>query len=753
MNSYHFVGNSFPINDAKEKALGTMVYASDMDLYNELHLKLIRSNVPHANIKSIDASEAEKVEGFCAFFCFKNGCHKKYNSYKTFPNQPCCPEDRYIFADKARYVGDVVAVVAADTLDAAERAARLVKIEYEELPVMPSPAESIKKGAAPIHEGGNVVVDYKKVLEGKDFPTNSEDSGSYTTVIRTQKMNHIAIETHSYLANWSDRDGVTVWSPTQGIHGLRIVVADMLGLKFSRVRVIKVPMGGSFGGKQEFIYEPLVAFVAMTMHRPAKLHLSRGESMISTMNRTDCYSEITTTFDSELRIRSCSVESIVDVGAYCGSGMDFTYALSGKIPRLYRCPVYTHHGVGCYSNSPVAGGMRGWGSPEMLTAMEIHMTEVARKLGMDPMDLRLKSLVEPGDVDINNHISLGNAQIKKCLMTGAEAFHWKEKYSAPHGSGRFRRGVGLSCAAHKNGLFGGSPDLSTMTLAMNEDGSLMLRASVHDVGCGTVRTMQIITGEVLHVHPDLVTVSEGDTKYSPYDCGTFGSRTVYAAGACAKDTAEKFSAMLIASASKLLKIQVSDLKLGDGAVVCKDDSSKSITYQEIAERMINEFSTELIITNRYRSSSNPGAYAVNFAEVMVDTLTGVVDIIEILSVNDVGQAINRQMVYNQIRGGLQMAIGYALSEDLAVNAKGYPAGNSLRRYHTRNAVDMPRVKVILLEEGGDKGPFEAKSVGEISTVAGAAAVVNAVNNALETSITEMPLSQERIVKTLTERSQ
>ena len=424
-DKYDFVGESFCINDAAAKATGAMKFASDMNLYRELHLKLILSGVGHALIKNIDTSEAERVAGYRACLSYKDYRGKRFNSYRTFPEQPDCPEDRYIFAERARFVGDIVAVVACETKAAAERAARLVKVEYEELPVMPSPAESLREGAFPIHEGGNLIEEFEKVREGKQFAAGEEEAFSVTTRIRTQKMNHVAMETHSYLADWNAQEGITIWTPSQGIYGIRTVVAEMLGLPYSKVRVVKVPMGGSFGGKQEFIYEPLAAFAARKLERPVKLHLTRRESMIATINRTDCDTEITTSFDAGGRIRSCRVDNLIDSGAYCSSGLDFAHAVSGKVPRLYRCPVYEHHGRVCYSNSPIAGGMRGWGSPEIMTALELHMDNAARRLGTDPVELRLKNVVEAGDVDISSGISLGNAQIKRCLREGAEAFHWK----------------------------------------------------------------------------------------------------------------------------------------------------------------------------------------------------------------------------------------------------------------------------------------------------------------------------------------
>ena len=332
------------------------------------------------------------------------------------------------------------------------------------------------------------------------------------------------------------------------------------------------------------------------------------------------------------------------------------------------------------------------------------------------------------------------------FLKGVEAFNWKDRYSAPHEiNNRLRRGVGLACGAHKNGLYNSSPDLSTMTIRMNEDGCITLQTSVHDVGCGTVRSMQIIVGEIMGIHPDKIQVTEGDTKYTPYDCGSYGSRVTYVAGACARKTAIGLKEKVLMMASELLNKPIDVLNIKDGAVISINMEHLKISFKELATRALMERSIEMIVTESYQNKSNPGAYAVNFAEVEVDTHTGWVKVTDFLSVNDIGQAINRSMVERQIQGGVQMSLGYGLSEEIAVNELGIPTKDTLRKYHSLNCVDMPRTKTMLIEDGGDEGPFGAKSIGEISTVPGTAAVVNAVNNALGTEITELPLTPERVL--------
>ncbi|MDD4160569.1 MAG: molybdopterin-dependent oxidoreductase, partial [Synergistaceae bacterium] len=708
-----------------------------------LHIKLVLSTVAHGIIKSIDKTEAERTPGVAAVFSYKDVPHKQYSSYRTFPEQELCPEDRYIFADKARFIGDAIAAVVAEDVETARAAARKVKVEYEELPAMATPERSLSPNVCPIHGSGNLIEEFDYEKTGKKYAPDDEEEISVTTEVVTQKMNHMAMETHSYSADYKNGE-ITIWTPTQGVFGVRTVVADLLGMPYNRIRVIKTPMGGSFGGKQEFIYEPMVAFIAMKTKSPVRLHLDRRESIIATIGRSYSKTRINTSFNKDGMILSCDVDNLFDAGAYAGSSLDQLHAMKTKMPKLYRMPEYRHHGCVAYSNTPLAGGMRGWGSPEMITALEIHMNLAARAMQMDPFEMHMKNLVEANDIDICSGISVGNCRVKECLRVGAEAFSWRSRYSAqPKDKGRFRRGVGLACGAHKNGLFNGTPDLSTMTIRMNEDGSVAMQTSIHDVGCGTVRSMQIITAEVLNIHPDNIQVTEGDTKYTPYDCGSYGSRVTYVAGECARRAAESLKSMIMTIASGFLDAKETSLHLTDSAV--ETDTGVKITYCELAKRALMELHKEMIITESYNSIDNPGAYAVNFAEVEVDTYTGLIKVTDFLSVNDIGQAINRDMVFRQVEGAVQMSLGYALCEDLGIDDSGKAVKDTLRKYHTLNCADMPRVKTILVEDGGDNGPYGAKSIGEISTVAGSAAAVNAINNALGTKMTDLPLTPEKII--------
>lgn len=746
--NYRYAGKSYCINDAVYKTTGEAIYSSDIKLPGMLYLELVCSTHPHARIRSVNSRAARKLNGVVEVFSYKNSPHKKYNNCRKTPLQQGTPEDKLLYTDRARYIGDVIAGVLAESRETAEEGARLLCIDYDDLPAIVSLNESAAHETCPIHEEGNILceVDFSC---GIDTEAGREESGRCRSSLSSQMMNHITMETHAYLADYRNGE-LTIWTPTQGIYGVRTVVCDLFGLPYNTVRVVKVPMGGSFGGKQEFLYEPHVAYAALKTGRPVRLHLSRRQAIISTTCRPSLETKIEMGFTPTGRIVDCQVLNVANAGAYAGNAVNLEDTMKAKMTRSYKFPSFSFKGRALYTNTPIGGGMRGWGAPEMVTPLEIFLNGAARKLDIDPVQLRLRNTYDPGDHEVAYGQSLGNCRGKDCLTIGAKEFSWEERRKRVRDTGRFRRGIGVAYGGYQNGFYPRPSNLSVMTIKMNEDSSVCLQTSVHEVGCGTVRSMQIIVAEVLSVDPDKIYVTEGDTKYTQFDLGTYGSRTTFIAGECARRAALALKKSLLKSAASILGLAEDELDLSDEYVISLSHPEIRMSYAEAASRSLMENGVALYGTAEWNGVSNPGSFVANFAEVEVDTLTGMVRITDFLSVNDIGFALNRQMVENQVRGGIQMAAGYALCEDIAVDMAGNPQNDRLSRYHTLNCVDMPRVRVILVEEGGDEGPFGAKTIGEVCTIAGTAAVASAVSDALGMEITELPLTPERIVKWITE---
>lgn len=745
--NYSYAGRSYPINDAVYKTTGEMIYASDIRLPGMLYLELACSTHPHARIRAVDSRAARRLRGVVEVFSYENSPHKRYNNCRKTPLQQGVPEDKLLYTDRARYVGDVVAGVLAESREAAEEGARRLVIDYEDLPAAVSMSKSTAPDACPVHDGGNILcnVDFSC---GGGTEAGLTESGRCRSSLSSQQMNHITMETHAYLADYRNGE-LTIWTPTQGIYGVRTVVCDLFGLPYNMVRVVKVPMGGSFGGKQEFIYEPHAAYAALQSGRPVRLHLSRRQAIVSTTCRPSLETAIEMGFTKEGRITECHVLNDANAGAYAGNAVNLEDTMKAKMTRSYKFPSFHFKGRAIYTNTPIGGGMRGWGAPEMVTPLEIFLNAAARRLGLDPVELRLRNTYDPGDSEIAHGLSLGNCRGKDCLTIGAKEFSWDERRKRPREKGRLRRGIGVAYGGYQNGFYPRPSNLSVMTIKMNEDGSVCLQTSVHEVGCGTVRSLQIIAAEILSVAPDKIYVTEGDTKYTQFDLGSYGSRTTFIAGECARRAALALKDSLLKAAASLLGLPETELELRDEYVISASHPEVKMSYAEAASRALMEKGVALYDAVEWKGVSNPGSFVANFAEAEVDTLTGMVRVTDFLSVNDVGFALNRQMVENQVRGGIQMAAGYALCEDVAVDAAGNPKNDRLSRYHTLNSADMPRVRVVLVEEGGDEGPFGAKTIGEVCTIAGTAAIASAVSDALGKEITALPLTPERIVKWIT----
>lgn len=741
-----YVGHSLPSKDAILKVTGQMFYTGDMQLANMLYAKLLLSPVAHGLIKKIDTTAAENMAGVVKVFTYADVPKVPYNSYIWYFGQDE-PKTEYLLSDKARFVGDRIAVVVAESAAIAARAVRAIKVEYEELPAATNPFEALQGGQVAIHPGGNLldevefqVGDPEQVWPGAEVVI--------TDTITTPRTHHAAMETHACLAACSPDGQVTIWSPCQGVYGVRANVAEVLKLPLNKVRVIKAPVGGSFGGKQETLLEPLTAFLARATGRPVLLVLDRRETILATRTRTATKSVIKSAVAADGTLLARDIETIIDAGAYTANSRVIARAMGKKHFRLYRIPHMHYKATAVYTNTPVAGGHRAWGSPQVCAVTEIHMDHIARQLGLDPVELRLKNLVQPYDRDPLSGHSLGNARVRDCLHTGAREFGWWQKRERPQKNGRFRRGIGVACGSHPISYFSAHQDLTSMSLKMHEDGSLTLNTGLHDMGCGLTTALAQIVAEELEIDPSLINVMEADTERGLYDIGTYASRNTYVGGACALKVARKLKELLLQQAAILFKTTPEYLATGAGKIWVKGQETQSRSYGEIVAAAMLQNQVDFIVSTTHRSAALPVAYAAHFAEVEVDIETGLVQVVDFVAVHDVGKAINPGFVEGQIHGGVQMGIGYALYEEIKITPEGRPLNDSFKDYFVVNAPEMPEVRVFLVEKGEKEGPFGAKGVGEIATVPAAPAVANAVNNALGTNFCDLPLTPAKILARL-----
>ncbi|HHY76931.1 MAG TPA: molybdopterin-dependent oxidoreductase, partial [Clostridiales bacterium] len=415
-DSLKYVGKNIPLHDIRQKVTGSMKYLGDMDLGNMLHIKLVLSSVANGKVIKIDTSLAEKVPGVVKIYSYANTSSTKYSGSAWFKGENT-PETETMFSQRVRFVGDRVAAVVAETPEAAKKAAELVKVEYEEYEPVLNVEDYLKDCKGKLHEDEP---DYyvKEISCGNIEDAMEKAYKVFYDEVETQKIHHAAIENHICVAVPNPLEGITVYSPCQIVYGVQSTVAQILNMPLNRVRVVKVPVGGSFGGKQETVLEPICAYIAMDLNRPVKLEFERRESMLSTRTRNATKGYVKTAVDKIGHIIARDIKVILDAGAYTSGGCKVSIAAGKKSFRLYRIPNQRYKGIVVNTNTPIGGACRGYGSPQIHAITEISMDNVAKSMGIDPVDFRLMHLVQPYDDDPTGAPNLGNSRIIDCVKKG-----------------------------------------------------------------------------------------------------------------------------------------------------------------------------------------------------------------------------------------------------------------------------------------------------------------------------------------------
>lgn len=735
--NFKYIGKRLPHSESADKVRGGYKYLADSLPQDTLIGVPLLSERANAVVKSIDTSAAREIEGVTVL-TFRDAPQNKYNSGEWFPGQNDF-RDETMLTGHARHVGDRLGLVLAKDEDIARAALRMIKVTYEPLPAVVDIREAEEK-AALLHEDGESAfpghIEYGEVDAAFAAAAHIESDEIYTP-----KIHHAAMETHCVLALPRPENVIEVHTPCQIVFGVQHAVAQVLPLPLSKIRVVKANMGGTFGGKQESVFEPLCAWAAWKLRRPVFINTNRAETILATRTRAAMLGRVTTALDAKGHILARKFEITADAGAYLTGTKKVMMAMGKKASRLYRVPALRFDGRAVRTSTTPAGACRGYGSPQIHTMTEIHTDLMCRRLGLDPLQFRLENLVHDGDRDPSGAADIGRARVIECLSRGAERFGWRQCCEPSESAdGRFATAAGLACCTHGNGYYKTIyHDMTQMSLRILEDGSAILRAAVHELGCGTLTAMAQIVAETTGIDLEKITVTEGDTSYSAYDAGCQASRTIYVCGECARLVSEEAVKLLCAKASEIYDAPA---ELRGGFLVA---GGRKIDIGEAVRRVMREKRCSIEAHYEHAPDSNPASFGVHFAQVTVDKFTGHVKIDRYLAVHDLGQSINRNFVDGQIYGGVQMGIGMALCEELAYGPDGSPKAENFDKYHMINAPDMPEVEIMLVEDGEPGGPYGAKSIGEVCTVPVSAAVVNAVNRALAASLTELPLTPAKIV--------
>ena len=560
-NEYTVIGKPRPIGDAALKVTGQKIYVGDMELPGMLYAKVLLSTVPHARIKSIDTSAAEALPGVKAVATYKNTPQVRYNSAVRFIEHKL-PDTERIFDDTVRFVGDRVAAVAAESPDIAKKAVNLIKVEYEALPVITDVEEAIKPEAWPIHEGGNIV-GTSRAEAGNVDEAFQECDYVFEDRYTTQAIHHAAIEPHVAIADFAPNGKLTVYSPCQNTFAFRVIMSRIFGLSYNRIRMVAPAIGGAFGGKLEVTVEPVAAVLSQMTGKPVKVEYNRKESILSTRVRHASVNYVKTGFMKDGTLKAVDFKVYTNTGAYASSALNVSGAMSHKVFKAYKIDHMRFQCQPVYTNTEIAGAMRGYGSPQVYFGWQRQMQKIADFLHMDMADLQMKNMVDPDSCDPIFHKPHGNSRPKDCLKRALELIDYEAclKEQEATRNQDIRIGVGLALGVHGNNCVGAHRDVSTPMLKMNEDGSCIYYTGSHDMGTDTLGMQMQIVSEVLGISMDRIDCLAADTDVVHWHIGDYSSRGVFVAGSAAKKTAEAMKRELQVEAAKLLETEPDDIEL------------------------------------------------------------------------------------------------------------------------------------------------------------------------------------------------
>jgi len=747
------IGTSVPKRDGADKVTGRTRYLHDLELPRLAHGKILRSRLPHARLVRVDTRRAAALPGVLAVI---TGADVEQQPFGFVKDQLA------LKVGTVRCVRDEIAAVAAESPAIAEEAVALIDVEYTELPAVFDPEAALRPGAPLVHEGRpSNLTDLRYQFSHGDVDAAFADADA--TVEGEYRLNFVTpacLGTMVAIADWDSEDRLTMWSTTQVPFLYQRDLAGALGMSGDRIRVLQPPVGGNFGrGLDLYPIDIIAALLARRARRPVKIEFERVEEFVACPTREPCTIRLRTAAaaDGRLLARDCHV--VIDNGAYVSWGSTTPYVMLSTVAGLYRCPAARFDTTIAYTNNPYSGSMRGYGNLESTFAVESQMDELAERLGIAPLELRRRNATQSGDANPQGFV-IGSCAMEDCL----DAVGGATCGLAPPAAG-WRRGVGYAGMFH---VGGGAriyrSDGCGAIVKLDDFGKVLLITGATEIGQGSETVLAMIVAETLGVPLERVDVVNSDTAVKPWDVGVHASRTTFIAGNAARLAAEKLRARLLEMAAEELEAPAEGLAVADGWICVRQEPQRRIPYdraaraghlreggQTLVAEAFYDPPTEMLDKDLRGNVSAAYAFAAQAVVLDVEEATGVIRVRRIVSAHDVGRALNPAAAEGQIHGGIHMGLGYALSERLVVD-RGQILTASFMDYAVLKATDMPELVVRLVESMDAEGPFGAKGLGESGVIPVAAAVANAVKDAIGIRFTELPITPARVHAALSARA-
>ena len=753
-HNYSIIGHRQPAVDAASKATGQAQYTVDIQLPGMLWGKILRSKYPHARILNIDTSKAEKLAGIKAVITHKDTLGKKFGFVRN-------TADQYPLAvDKVRYIGDEIAAIAAVAEDVAEEALALIRVDYEVLPAVFDPLEAIDPEAPLIHDGQNNI----SARLAWEFGNVEEGFGESDFVRQdtfyTQPVNHCPLEPHACVASFEPPDHLTVWASTQGVFYLRNQLSRTLDMPISNIRVIRPQVGGAFGGKIElFPFNVCAAILSQKTGKPVKIVCTREEVFTATRCRHPMIIHLKTGVKKDGTLVAVQARIILDGGAYNSTGPVATYLAGAFLCLPLKARNIKYEGFRVYTNKPVCGAQRGHAVPQIRFAIESQLDIIAETLGLDPIELHLKNAVQTGDVTLNKQV-ITSCGFSECL----EKIKAQRSPALPEG-----KGIGFATCAFVSGatyhLFFTTEAFANAIIQANEDGTVSLITGVADIGQGSDTVLAMIAAEELGIRVRDIKLITADTDLTPYDWGSGSSRVTYQAGNATKMAAAQVKKLLLEAVSHELDVYPEELVARDGRIFVRERPEKGISFGEavsLAQKSTGgepiigqgEFQPQEAKVNLQSGEGNTSpaySFGAQLAEVEIDKELGKVKVTKMVVAHDCGLAINPMAIEGQIEGSIAMGHGQALYEEL-IQEKGQTLNADFINYRLPTARDVPEVETMLVESVDPGGPYGAKESGEGIIVSTIPAIANAISNATGGRIHSLPLTPEKLLKALEQKT-
>jgi CO/xanthine dehydrogenase Mo-binding subunit len=743
--------------DAYEKVTGKALYADDMTFDQMLYAKQLYSEHAHAKITNINTTEAKNIPGVHSIITAKD-------ALGTNTVGEVKPDHRILADDKARYHGDVIAVVAACDEETANKAIQAIRVDYEPIKPVLNVVDALKENAPLIHDDQkNNITATSKVRSGNPEKIFEEAKNVFNADFQTQFIEHAYLEPESCLAVKNPNNTVTVYGGMQHPFSTRRYVACFLGLTLNKVRVIQTTLGGGFGGRDDTISAlcARTALLAWKTEKPVKLTLTREESIRESYKRHPFTIKLKMAVNNEKKITAFKSNFIIDGGPYCSVSPYVVWRPAVQCTGPYKIPHVHCDGMAVYTNNTFSGAMRGFGTPQYNFATESFMDMVAHELNIDPIVFRQKNLflqndkTHTGQILAGHKVSIG-AVVQKTLTE----FNWDTKYKQiskgqPNKDNKLY-GVGLACSYRGVSLGAEGADFCSAIVNIQEDGSVLLEAGVSENGQGSKTAMIRILSIELGINPEAIIFLDTDTSSVPDGKSTVASRGTLAGGNAVIDAARQIKQSMLPIFEKQLG------KSKQGYIFAKDKilnprTKKELLFSEAATMCFKNriypyaFGTWQGPKVNWDEEKGQGSpyftyvYGCQACDVEVDAKTGKVKVLSVVATHDVGRAINPEMLKGQIYGGIVMGIGQALSEEI-IHEKGKIKNLNFNNYKIPRSLDTPDMKVFIMENPDPSGPFGAKSIGEPTNELMAGAIGNAVYHATEVRITSLPVNSTLLRK-------